>query len=77
MDIWKKRDWEKYYNGRDYRSGLRVRYEKSVDPEVSQAIKSFAAWLRKEYKFPKRVVVYVKGDRRIKSMYGEYVFQTR
>ena len=76
MDIWKKRDWEKYYKGRDYRSGLRVRYEKNVDPEVSQAIKSFAAWLRKEYKFPKRVVVYVKGDRRIKSMYGEYVCDT-
>lgn len=40
------------------RSGLRVRYERDVNPSVRQACLSFAVWLRAYMEFPIRVVVH-------------------
>lgn len=76
MDIWKTKKWQKYYNGRIYRSGLRIRYEKNVEPEVKRAIRECAEWLRLEYVFPKRVNMYVKSTERIKAKNGENVCGT-
>lgn len=72
MHIWTRVDWKNYLpeDGKR-RTGLRFRYEPSVDPEVKQACKEFANWLRSEYDFPLRVPVYVKGQKILRTMDGE------
>ena len=59
-----------------FRSGLRMRYDVEVNEDVRRSVSEFVFWLRKEYTFPKRVCVYVKADRRIKSMKGDMVCGT-
>ena len=76
MEIWKQTKWKHYYNVHSHRCGLRVNYEKNVDPEVKRACKEFVLWLRKEYVFPMRVRVYVKENKRIKASDGEPVCGT-
>jgi hypothetical protein len=49
------------------RQGLRIRCEQGVHPEVRRACLEFSRWLREEFEFPIRVVVYLKKDYRIKS----------
>jgi hypothetical protein len=49
------------------RSGLRVRCDKEVHPRVRQACKNFAIWLRLNFEFPIRVVVYIKKEYQIKT----------
>jgi hypothetical protein len=51
------------------RNGLRIRSEQGVHPEVRRACLEFAKWLRKEFEFPKRVVVYLKKDYQIKNRF--------
>jgi hypothetical protein len=51
------------------RTGLRIRSEQGVHPEVRRACLDFAKWLRKEFKFPKRVVVYLKKDYQINNRF--------
>lgn len=51
------------------RTGLRLRSEKGVDSEVRRACLEFAKWLRKEFEFPIRVVVYLKKDYQIKNRF--------
>ena len=58
------------------KTGLRLRFEKDVDPDVKRECLKFAKWLRKEYRFPVRVCVYIKNKRRIKAIDGEYVCGT-
>ncbi|WHY77306.1 hypothetical protein QNH20_25075 [Neobacillus sp. WH10] len=54
----------------DYpRTGLRIRCEQGVHPEVKRACLEFAKWLRKEFEFPIRVVVYLKKDYQIKNKF--------
>ncbi|MBQ7335998.1 MAG: hypothetical protein IJW92_05960 [Clostridia bacterium] len=76
MDIWLIEKWQDYYKDHPCRSGLRVYYDKNVDPEVKRAIKECVAWLRREYVFPKRVRMYVKSNRRIKAKNGDMVCGT-
>ena len=76
MNIWCINDWTKYYGLSIYRKGLRVRYDPFLDQEVERAIKEFIAWLRTEYVFPKRVRVYIKSVRRIRSKAGDLVCGT-
>lgn len=49
------------------RKGLRIRCDIGVHPEVRGACIGFTKWLRKEFEFPIRVVVYLKKDFQIKS----------
>jgi hypothetical protein len=51
------------------RTGLRIRSEQGVHPEVKRACLEFAKWLRKEFEFPKRVVIYLKKDYQIKNKF--------
>ncbi|MEH7299994.1 hypothetical protein [Neobacillus drentensis] len=51
------------------RTGLRIKSEPGVHPEVRRACLEFAKWLRKEFEFPKRVVVYLKNDYQIKNRF--------
>ncbi|RJS50240.1 hypothetical protein [Bacillus sp. PK3_68] len=50
------------------RNGLRVRCEQGVHPEVRRACLEFGKWMRKEFDFPIRVVVYLKKDYQIKNI---------
>ena len=72
MHIWTISNWEHYLdNSGNRRTGLRFKYESSVDDEVKEACKHFANWLRSEYYFPLRVPVYIKGEIHIKTMDGD------
>lgn len=73
MNVWKLNTWKKIYKTANVRCGLRLRCEKNVDPEVKRACKEFCKWLRKEYKFPIRVVIYLKEKCTVKAMDGEEV----
>lgn len=76
MDIWTTTKWQEYYLGCEHRSGLRVDYEKSVDPEVKRACKEFVFWLRNNYSFPMRVRIYVKGKKHVRAQDGSMVYGT-
>lgn len=77
MHIWTIEKWKHYLDSPDNRrTGLRLRFDPNVDPEVKTACKNFAKWLRSEYYFPLRVPVYVKAQERIKARDGELVVGT-
>lgn len=75
MHIWTIKKWIKYldYDNNHYRTGLRLRFEKDVDPEVKRACKEFCTWIRTEYFFPVRVNIYFKNSKSIKALDGELV----
>lgn len=74
MHIWTIENWKKYLP-RDVprRTGLRFRYDRDVHPEVKRACSQFAIWLRTQYCFPLRIVVYVKGTKTIRTKDGDCV----
>ena len=76
VDIWKMKKWEAYYLGCYHRSGLRVDYEKTVDPNVKRACKEFVSWLRSKYEFPMRIRMYVKDKKQIRAQDGSMVYGT-
>ena len=78
MNIWTMTRWKKYIDvdACGHRSGLRMRFDQGVDPEVRRACMEFAKWLRQEYEFPMRVPVYVKAAVRIRAMDGDLVCGT-
>ena len=71
--IWTIDDWEKNIDldREGHRTGLRLRFDKDVDPELKKTLKEFAVFLRREYYFPLRVNVYVRSRYRIKAMDGD------
>ena len=73
MNIWKCEKWKKFYSYKNFRSGIRIDYDKEIAPEVKSAIKQFVNWLRKNYEFPMRVRVYVKKEYMLKARDGELV----
>ena len=73
MDIWKSDKWRMFYADKTYRSGIRMIYDKDVNPEVKRAINNMLSWLRNNFVFPVRLRVYVKKDLRIKSSDGDMV----
>ena len=46
MNIWRSQKWRAFYDQHPHRTGLRVRYEKGVHPEVRRACMEFCDWLR-------------------------------
>ena len=68
MFLWYKEDWMKLYADANVRRGLRVRYDKDIDLDLKESIKRFILWLRKNFYFPFRVVVYVKSSKYIIAM---------
>ena len=57
----------KFRWGKRCRSGIRLRFEKGVDPEVKRACTEFVWWLREEYEFPIRVPIYFKASKQLKK----------
>jgi hypothetical protein len=49
------------------RTGLRLRSEAGVHPEVRSVCIKFCKWLRTQMEFPVRVVIYLKKDYQIKN----------
>ena len=76
MNIWRSPKWRAFYDQHPHRTGLRVRFEKGVDPEVRRACMEFCTWLRSEYEFPMRVVVYVKACEQVRCMDGDLAYGT-
>lgn len=76
--IWTLDNWEKNIDltKEEHRSGLRLRFDKGIDDEVRRACKEFAVFLRKEYFFPLRVMVYIKNSFQITAMDGDKVVGT-
>ena len=76
--IWTLENWKNNIdlNKEQHRTGLRLRFDKGVDNEVRRACKEFAVYLRKEYFFPVRVVVYIKNYPKIIAMDGDKVYGT-
>lgn len=67
-------DWKKnLQDDISRRTGIRFRYDRTVHPEVKRACSQFAIWLRSQYIFPLRVLVYVKGAKTIRTKDGESV----
>ena len=64
--LWECKDWGKYIDW-ECRSGIRLRFEKGVDPEVKRACMEFVWWLREEYEFPIRVPIYFKASKQVKA----------
>ncbi len=73
MNTWKLDNWK---NIAFSESGIKLRFEASVNPEVKRAITELTTWLRKEYYFPAKVIVYIKAAKTIRAMNGEMVFGT-
>ena len=75
MHIWTEVKWKKHLNENN-RTGLRLRFENGVNTEVKRACMEFCQWLRKEYYFPQRVVIYFKKSEKIKAQDGDMVSAT-
>ena len=73
--LWTHKNWDMYFK-EPRREGIRLRFEKDVCPEIREECIQFVQWLRKEYQFPMRVVIYVKSAEQIKAMNGEMVSAT-
>lgn len=74
MSPWLSEDWQEYFSGKDnIRSGIYLRIEKNVNDDVKKSLKKFAKWLRKNYKFPIRLPIYVKATDYVKTKDGDYV----
>lgn len=76
MALWDLKEQENLQDEVPRKRGLSIRVEKNVNKEVRCAILKFARWLRKEYSFPYRVIVYVKASERVRTMNGEMVYDT-
>lgn len=70
--IWTIENWKQNIDLMEegHRTGFRLRFDSGIDPEVRRACKEFAAFLRKEYFFPLRVVAYIKNKKKIRAMDG-------
>lgn len=75
---WTMTRWESWISkdAPEFRSGLRLRFERDVHPEVRRGCLAFAKWLREYYVFPVRVPVYGKAAERVRAMDGEMVYGT-
>lgn len=74
MHIWTITKWKNnLFDTGERRTGIRFRYDKTVDNEVKRACSQFAKWMRREYYFPARVPVYVKDAKTIRAKDGDKV----
>lgn len=76
MFLWDRTDWSEFYCNADVRRGLRVRYEHGIDTDLKESIKRFILWIRRNYYFPFRVVIYIKSSEFITAKDGDLVSGT-
>lgn len=58
------------------RKGLRIRSNPNIEFEIKHSIHIFGKWMRKNFEFPIRVVVYLKEEENIVTSTGEKVSAT-
>lgn len=68
--LWTSNNWNEYISEKS-RPGIRLKFDKNVDPEVKRACKQYVNWLRTQYYFPIRVPIYLKSSCEIISCAGE------
>lgn len=74
MNPWLSEDWQEYFSGKaNIPNGIYLRIEKNVNDDVKKSLKKFAKWLRKNYKFPIMLPIYVKATDYVKTKDGDYV----
>ncbi len=78
MHIWTIENWRDVlnYESTSYRTGVRLVFDKDVDPELRLVCKHFAVWMRKEYNFPIRVPVYFRNTKRLRCIDGSTAYGT-
>ena len=76
MFLWDRTDWTEFYGNADVRKGLRVLYEHGIDTDLKESIKRFILWIRRNYYFPFRVVIYIKSSEFITAKDGDLVSGT-
>lgn len=76
MIVWRKKKRNSFTAFSAKKSGLYFRVQKDVDPEVRRACLEFGAWLRKNYDFPVRVIVYIKAAKFVRESDGELIYHT-
>ena len=74
MNVWKSVKWKENIKEFSHRRGIRVRYEKNVDPNVKSAISNLLSRLKENYVFPTRLNVYVKGNKKVRASDGDIVY---
>ena len=76
--LWNRNDWFDIleYENHPYRRGLRLRFEKGINPAIRNECLKFAAWLRQEYEFPIRLPIYFKNKKSLKCVDGNSAFGT-
>lgn len=73
MNIWECNEWESVYLNSNCRKGIKIDFDKEVNMDLRNAIKTMIAWLRTEYEFPIRVRIYIKKDLLVKATDGDRV----
>ena len=73
MDIWKSKNWKKFYGGQKVRTGLYTRFDNRIPPEIKWPCYMFCEWVRNCYEFPIRIPIYFKASDSVRNMYGEQV----
>ena len=68
MNPWSSKKYKKVYDNSDVRTGIALRFEKGVHSDIKSLFTDFTKWLRKNYCFPIRIVVYIKESETIKLM---------
>ncbi len=76
MNIWESSKWKNILDTENIRSGVRLKFDNQVDPEVRRSCKEFVNWLRKQFCFPLRVPVYIKSVPAVRAMDGDFVTAT-
>ena len=72
-DIWVSNEWR---NNPEIclhrrRTGLRLKIDKSVDPEVKEAFLMLAKWIRERFFFFFRLPAYIKSSKMLKAKDGD------
>ena len=75
MHVWNMIKWRRFVP-QDYPSGLRMRIDRTVDPDLRACLMAFSVCLRKHYQFPMRMTVYVRNQYRIRAKDGDMVVGT-
>ena len=73
--LWNCKKWQKRYKDADItlQPGLKLRFEKGVDPCLRAYCLQFGQWLRREYVFPVGITVSVKKAARIRAIDGDLI----
>lgn len=74
MNPWKTKKYKKIYKNSNIRTGITLRFDKGVHEDIRALFIDFTKWLRINYDFPIRIVVYVKESETVTLRNGNIVW---